>query len=121
MLYCALEVGEEGCAIFDARAGEIYFAHYRRTREDLTPVVAAHVVRAGGALAVPRNARVFGDERGIACAGLRGHAELDLERFPTAEDVLRFGATRLALLGPEDPARIEPLYLRPFAAKKRGR
>lgn len=117
MLFAELAPGEEACVVQDARAGELYFAHHRRTEDDVTAISRPRVVAVGVPLEAPRGARLFGDEAGLALAGLEG----DATRVPTATDVLELGAARLARLGGEDPSSIEPLYLRAFAARKRAR
>ncbi len=116
-LFTALAPDEEGCVVLDARAGELYFAHFRRVEDDVEAVLEPRVVPVGTALELPVGTRLFGDERGIELANLAGATHF----APNASDVLRLGALRLERLGPEIASEIEPLYLRPFAAKKRRR
>jgi len=115
-----LEPGEEAFVVLDAYSAELYLAHYRRESDDVTVLAAPRVVSAGP-IEVPEGARVFGDEKGWRAAGLdRSRHEL-LPGAPSARDVLELGAKRLAAQGPQAPGSVEPLYLRPFAAKKRRR
>ena len=116
----ALEPGEEAFIVSDAYSSELYLAHYRRETSEVACITAPHVV-AAGPLDVPVRAQVFGDEKGLRAAGLTEHANVRPYRSPSARHVLELGALRMAELGHELPESIEPLYLRPFAAKKRRR
>ena len=118
LLFRELSPGERGVALLDARAGELYFAHARRTTDDLELVLEPSIVARDDLPEVPDDARLFGDaalvERELGRA-------VDVPRAPDARDVLALGALRLAQLGGEAPESVEPLYLRPFAAKTRKR
>jgi tRNA threonylcarbamoyladenosine biosynthesis protein TsaB len=118
--FSALAPGEEGAVVQDARSGAVYHALYRRTDDDvialLPPAVAppADVVRAVGAAAC-----LIGDEPALRALGLDAAARVALRpAAPTADVLVRLGARRLAANGPSPPDAIEPLYLRPFAARR---
>jgi tRNA threonylcarbamoyl adenosine modification protein YeaZ len=124
LVFAELEVGEEGCILVDARAREVYFAHYRRTENDVEVIAPPRVVPAGAPLALPATARVFADESGLRAAGITRTAlaaRVVSDRRPSAAAVLRLGERRLERDGPMVPSDIEPLYLRPFAAVARKR
>ncbi len=118
--FSALEPGQEAFIVCDAYSSELYLAHYRRESSEVSCITAPHVV-AAGPLDVPPHALVFGDEKGLRAAGLADHANSGAYRSPAAGSVLELGAMRLAKHGQQLPESIEPLYLRPFAAKKRRR
>lgn len=119
-----LAPGEELVHLLDARQGELYFAHYRRLEDDVLELRAPCVLtpaELAGAL-VPLVA-IFGDAT-VADAARLGAAErsrLTTDRVPSAEAALGLGRARLAAHGPMAASAIEPLYLRPFAAKSRRR
>lgn len=119
LFYAELAPGEEGCALLDARAGELCFAHYRRTDEDVVALAGPHVRPVDEPVALPRGARLFAEPRALQLARLDAHP--DVLRAPDATDVLALGLVRLARLGPQPPESLEPLYLRPFAARRRTR
>ncbi len=99
-----LRPGEVGTVLQDARAGAYYFARYRRTEDDVETIVAPSIVPADEANdRAPEDDVVLGD----AAA-------------PRAEALLELGMKRLERHGAHEPKDVEPLYLRPFAAKRRG-
>jgi len=115
----ALAPGREAGVLLDARAGELYFAHYRRAERDVEVVTAPCVLaRASAAATIPEDLALFADETALDAAGLTRHAAPAL---PRARDVLELGVRRFECTGPMSPAEIEPLYLRAFAAKPRRR
>ena len=72
---------------------------------------------------LPAGVPIFG-EAGVAEAAALGPELRERLRegvVPRAEALLELGAMRLAALGPQSAAEIEPLYLRAFAAKPRRR
>ena len=119
-VFAALEIGEAARLVSDAYSSELYFAHYRRDEDDVATLTAPHVVPAAPLELAP-DARVFGDAKGLKAAQLAEHASARPYSPPRARSVLELGALRLARFGPEQPNLIEPLYLRPYAAKKRRR
>jgi tRNA threonylcarbamoyladenosine biosynthesis protein TsaB len=119
-----LAPGEEAAVLLDARAGELYFARYRRTRDEIEVLRAPCVLRPGevGA-ALPPGIPIFGDAEAREAAGLDA---VTASRFragvvPRALALLALGAARLERLGPQKPAEVAPLYLRPFAVRQRRR
>ena len=119
-MFGSLEVGEEAFVVSDAFSSELYLAQYRREESEVSTLTAPHVVPAGP-LELPSDVRVFGDAKGLRAAELEEHARALPYSTPSARHVLELGAVRLAEFGREQPDSVEPLYLRPFAAKKRRR
>ena len=118
LAFAALAPAEEVCVIADARARELYVAHYRREDDGVAELVAPCVVPVTEPPLLPENARVFADESATKLLSLEGRAETN--RRASARAVLLLGERRLPHL-PESDEPIEPLYLRPFAAAKRAR
>lgn len=119
-----LAPGEELIHLLDARQGELYFAHYRRLEDDVQELRAPCVLKPAelGPALLPGIA-IFGDATVADAAqfGAEARSRLWTDRVPRAEAALALGRARLAVLGPMPPAAVEPLYLRPFAAKARRR
>ena len=119
----ALAADHEAGVLLDARARELYFAHYRRLAGELE-VVTAPCVLARDAIgaALPPGLPLFADDAALRAAGLEGDDTREiLCASAHAEHILDLGALRLARSGPMDAAQIEPLYLRAFAAQPRKR
>jgi tRNA threonylcarbamoyladenosine biosynthesis protein TsaB len=117
-----LAPGEEAIVLLDARAGELYFAHYRRTASEVEVVRAPCVLRPDEvAAALPSSIAVFGDVSAFESARLAASGGVDLRagRIPRARALLSLGAARLEREGGQDPAEVAPLYLRPFAVRQR--
>ena len=119
-MFGALDVGEEAYVVTDAFSSELYLAQYRREECEVSTLTAPHVVPAGP-LEVSADVRVFGDAKGLRAAQLEEHVRALPYSTPSARHVLELGAVRLAEYGREQPDSVEPMYLRPFAAKKRRR
>lgn len=117
-----LAPGERGVLLLDARQGELYFAVYERTAEDVLTLEGPRVVRPGE-LCLPASGPIFGDATVADAASLDApaRARLDPHAIPDAAALLELGRLRLARQGPQDPAEVRPLYLRPFAARERKR
>lgn len=119
-----LRPGEEGVQLLDARSGELYFARYRRTEDEVEVVVAPIVLKPGELAAhLPVGTPIFGDSTVAEAAGLDAGARerLVTDATPSAAALLELGGRRLARGAFTDSAELEPLYLRPFAAKTRRR
>ena len=120
-----LEPGEEAGVLLDARARELYFAHYRRATaaaelEVITPPCVIARDELGPRL--PAGLMLFADDAALRAAGLEGDESRRIRSAHAhAEQVLELGLARLASTGPQLPAEIEPLYLRAFAAQPRKR
>ena len=130
-VYAECEPGTTGALLLDARQGELYFAHYERTPDDVRVLVAPKVTTPSelGAL-LPEAAVVLGDEavaENEAVTGLdaRTRENVRVPRqdggFPRAAALLELGLARVASGTLEPTPYPEPLYLRPFAAKPRKR
>ena len=124
LAFGALAPGEEAVTLIDARQGELYFAHYRRVEDEILVLRAPCVltpeeVRA----ALPAGVAIFGDEDAALAAGSSAtdRTRLHIDASPKASTLLALGALRLDRLGPQPASDVEPLYLRPFAAKSRRR
>lgn len=122
-----LKPGEEGLVLLDARAEELYLAHYRRLADEVEVLRAPCVLRPAALppiidLLSPR-CPIFGDATVAQAAGLSDadRARLDPTAVADARDLLALGERRLARFGPTPLGELEPLYLRPFAAKPRKR
>jgi tRNA threonylcarbamoyladenosine biosynthesis protein TsaB len=122
--FAELRPGEEGVALIDARQDELYFAHYRRTPDEVEIVRAPCVVAAPELAAlVPDGIPIFGDAAAADAGSLspEQRSRLRSQAIPRAEALLALGAARFERSGPHAPQSIEPLYLRPFAARQRRR
>lgn len=121
LAFAALEPGQEGLVLFDARAGELYLARYLRTSSGLEVRDAPRVTtRAELAGVDTRELRVLADDAALAAAGWSDVPPRDRIRdaHPSAAVVLALGVERLArgaVVG------VEPLYLRPFAVRSQRR
>ena len=124
LAYRALEPGQEGSLLIDARQQELYFAHYRRTANDVEVIEPPTVVAAATAAEKLRaNATILGDEAAAQAAGLTDaqRERLLSDAFPSASALLELGAMRLETNEARAIEAVQPLYLRPFAAKPRRR
>lgn len=122
--FAALAPGQTAVHLLDARSGELYLAHYRRTDDDVEVLLAPTVVPVDEIERhLPPADVVLSDARGL----LEERVAVDvLERLrdgvvPRARDLLTLGLRRLERDGPIDPRALAPLYLRPFAARIRAR
>jgi len=119
-----LAPGEELVHLLDARQKEAYLAHYGRSEEDVVVLQPPRVVDLEElARELPGAAPIVGDAEALRLAGL---TELVEERHrevapPDASSLLELGEARLERLGPHRMEEVEPLYLRPFAARVRRR
>ena len=124
LCWAELRPGEEGSVLLDARAGEIYFARYRRTAEDVLAVREPCVLRPDEVeSALAAEGPLFGDAFASGAAALPPGAAKRLrpDAAPRAESLLELGAARLARFGAQEPKGVQPLYLRPFAVRNRRR
>lgn len=124
LVWGACASGEQAAVVIDARAGELYFASYRRLADSLEVLQAPSIVDAAAlSELLPSATRVLADDDAVRAAGLEQRGDLRLERtaHASATAALELGLARLAREGAHDAARIEPLYLRAFAAKSRRR
>jgi tRNA threonylcarbamoyladenosine biosynthesis protein TsaB len=116
--------GATATVVIDARAGEVYFARCRRAGTRIETLEAPAVLPAAELL--PRLAPgelVLADDDAVRVAGLGARPDLTIDRRsrPRAAAALTLGLERLAAGGPRASERLEPLYLRAFAAKSRRR
>lgn len=124
LVQAACAPGEEAAVLIDARAGEFYFARYRRVAAGVEALEAPCVLPLDGVR--PRLAgcrRLFADADTLRAAALGelGDIEVDLDARPSAASALELGLARLAREGAPLEPRVEPLYLRAFAASSRRR
>jgi tRNA threonylcarbamoyladenosine biosynthesis protein TsaB len=121
LCYGELEPGEEAVVLLDARAGEIYFAHYRRREDEVEVLRPPCVLRPDEvATALPETVSIFGDETAARAAGLvsSARARIRAPALPRAQALLALGSLRLERLGAHAPSEVVPLYLRPFAVRQ---
>jgi tRNA threonylcarbamoyladenosine biosynthesis protein TsaB len=124
LVFGALPPGGEGVYLLDARQGELYFAVYRRTDDDVVTLCEPCVLTAAELPRhLPPNSPILGDESvaRAAALGAEDMARLRTDRVPEATALLRLGLTRLERSGAHRPRDVSPLYLRPFAATARRR
>lgn len=124
-----LEVGQSAWWLQDARQGQVYCAHYSRRASNL------HVERAPCVLRTedfptptvfdPTGAphRIFGDATIAKTLGLDDSdaQRIDTTTVPGAAALGTWSSLQLQAHGPTDPRTLDPLYLRPFAARPRAR
>ncbi|MAF66516.1 MAG: tRNA (adenosine(37)-N6)-threonylcarbamoyltransferase complex dimerization subunit type 1 TsaB [Planctomycetes bacterium] len=119
-----LEPGERCVYLLDARGGELCCALYERVADG---VRVEHAPRALGpdALAawLPPHIPIFGEPGVTEAAALSPEqcTRFDGKAPPGAEALLALGRGLLAALGGQAAHEVEPLYLRPFAARARRR
>ncbi len=124
LAFAELRPGERAACVLDARQGAYYAAVYARTARGVDAQrepeavprdrLDEHLPRGLPLLVDEASARSFAwdDER---------RAALVVGRVPTAAALLELGDAQLAARGPTPPEQLEPLYLRPFAARRRAR
>lgn len=119
-----LKPGAEAVHLLDARSQQLYFAHYRRTADDVEVLRPPCVLQPGElASLLPPRIPIFADASAADAAQL-SPADRNRTTFglpPDARDLLTLGARRLAQFGGQTLDTVEPLYLRPFAAQTRRR
>jgi tRNA threonylcarbamoyladenosine biosynthesis protein TsaB len=103
--YGELAPGEEACVSIDARAGGWYYARYRREADDVTVLEPLCVL-------TPAQAQ----ERVQGCPRIFGS-----DAVPRAGALGALSRRRAAKEPAVPAARLEPLYLRPFAVTERRR
>ena len=117
LAYRALEVGQEGTVLLDARGAALYLARYKRLAHDVEEI------RPPEALGVDEvheqldgGEAILGDDNVAVAAGLNEEqrSRLVTDVVPRAQDLLTLGTRRLETLGAMLPEEIDPLYLRPF-------
>ena len=123
LVFAGLTPGQEAGVLIDARAGEVYFAHYRRVEHDVEVVAAPCVVaRAELAPRLPRGLPLFADQAALAAGAVEARAgDVIAAAQPSAVAVLALAQRRLEQGGAHTPEQVQPLYLRAFAAVARKR
>jgi tRNA threonylcarbamoyladenosine biosynthesis protein TsaB len=124
LVFGELEPAQEACVLLDARAGDLYFAHYRREADEVHVLRAPCVLRPEEVLgALPAAGPIFGDASAFEAAGLPSStvARVRMDVTPRAAALLALGSGRLDRLGGQQPSDIQPLYLRAFAVRARRR
>jgi len=119
-----LEPGQYGVHLLDARGGELSFALYERLAQEVRVESAPRAVSPEElAELLPQQVPIFGEQGVAEAAGLSpAQRELLCGDSPAgAEALLTLGRARLDTLGGQAAHEVEPLYLRPFAAKARRR
>ena len=119
-----IEPGNDAVFLLDARQGELYFAHYRRSVDGVEVLRAPCVLRpAELADALPADVPILAGPGAADAAALDDDARARVieGRAPRAGALLELGGVRLRERGPQAAETVEPLYLRPFAAKRRRR
>lgn len=116
--------GDEAVVLLNARSDQLYFAHYRRTPDDVETCRAPCITDAEGLrVLLPPGTRVLGDPTVARAAQLSPAQEelLSTTATPHAAHLLALGERRLARGEVSGVAEVAPLYLRPFAARRRRR
>ena len=120
----ALEPGETGATLLDARSEQLYFALYQRDTESVNTLAQPQTTTAEELPSLlPPDAVIICDQAAALAAGLSPdlRARVRSGHSPSARTILELGSRKLALEGPLNASQVEPLYLRPFAAKIRRR
>jgi tRNA threonylcarbamoyladenosine biosynthesis protein TsaB len=112
--------GERCVHLLDARQGELYYAEYERTADEVRVLDGPRVTRV---LELPPKVPILGDATVADAARLSpaDRARLDPTATPSSSALLHLGLRRLARHGPCAPANLRPLYLRPFRGIERRR
>lgn len=119
-----LAPGEEASVLLDARAGEVYFARYRRLADEVEVLKEPCVLRPEDVLGqLSRTGPIFADAGSIAAIRLPDDVRerVRLDAAPRASALLALGVSRVGRSGGQDPREVQPLYLRAFAVKARKR
>ena len=118
LAFDALQPGEEGVVLRDARSGAVYYARYRRHNDGVEQLHAPTAIAPAEVKPYLETATVLmADTAALRAADWVEHAPRT--GAPHASAIARIGAQRLERNGPTPPNQVEPLYLRPFAARKR--
>jgi tRNA threonylcarbamoyladenosine biosynthesis protein TsaB len=121
---CLSECADGGSMVLllDARSGEIYYAKYRRSGDEVDVIDPPRVVKPGevGAL-VAGDLPIFGDESVATAAGLdeSARSRLRTDVAPRASVLLDLGGRRIARGIATKLGELEPLYLRGFVVSRR--
>ena len=119
-----LQPGQEAIYLLDGRQSEVYFAHYRREERAIHSITAPCVLKLEElASHLPTDLPIFGDAKALELAGLEELVEARLRAVAPANALAlsELGQHLLEDHGPQAFDAVEPLYLRPFAAKIRKR
>ena len=118
------EAETEASLLLDARQAELYFAHYRRTAND---VLVLHkpciTTRIELPKLLPNQGVILGDANAAELDeqdASRVRIADELGGYPRAAALLELGLARLTAGVEATNAVPEPLYLRPFASKPRS-
>lgn len=104
-------------AVVPSRRGEVYAAAFGPAGAPLRPATALALAEAGAWLPEGPLAVVGpGADRLVEAVPDRAWTRLDAA--PSGAAVARLGARLLAERGPDDPATVEPLYLKPVQASR---
>ncbi|MCY3002189.1 MAG: tRNA (adenosine(37)-N6)-threonylcarbamoyltransferase complex dimerization subunit type 1 TsaB [Planctomycetota bacterium] len=120
----ALQPGEVGQVLLDARSGELYFASYRRAGDSVEVVEAPCVLRAAEVpTRIDRGLKLLAEDDALRAGGLFDAPPPSLERStrPRADALLELGLARWRAGTLQPATTLEPLYLRGFAASSRRR
>jgi tRNA A37 threonylcarbamoyladenosine modification protein TsaB len=120
----ALQAGERGTVLLDARARQLYLACYRRTADDVVELRPPTVTTAADLPGLlPGEGPILGDRTVAEAAELDEHARARLrtDLRPTAGALLALGRLRFEQTGATPLDQLAPLYLRPFAVTARKR
>jgi len=107
--------GERASVVLEARRGELYFARYERTAEEVVARVPP-CIQQPSELVLEPGETVFATP-GLLVPALASTSTSD--PTPSAAALLELGLKRLERSGPHAAADLEPLYLRAFTAKPR--
>ncbi|MEM9379400.1 MAG: tRNA (adenosine(37)-N6)-threonylcarbamoyltransferase complex dimerization subunit type 1 TsaB [Planctomycetota bacterium] len=125
---CAgLRPGDAGAVFANAFGGQVYAAAYQRQPEGsgVRATIEPKCVDAAAARAELIGAdAAFADPGALSAMGLSGGevpGSVRVDVVPRADVLLSVGLEALRERGADDPARVRPLYLRPFEVKMRGR
>ena len=126
--FAECEVGSEASLLLDARQGELYFAHYKRTQDGVETLHAPCVTTTAELDdRLPTSGILLGDATVAKAAELssdrveRLRIADESEGYPRAGALLELGLSRLGAGESASMSAPEPLYLRPFAAKPRSK
>ncbi|MFT4648011.1 MAG: tRNA threonylcarbamoyladenosine biosynthesis protein TsaB [Planctomycetota bacterium] len=117
--WAALESGELGTVVLDARGGALYLATYRKGEQDLIVESSPSRLRVADAQALELPSGILlGDSKtlGLLHGEERETHPWRTDALPNASALLYLGLRQMARVGPTPSSEVRPLYMADFGA-----